>query len=1160
MPFQKTPFAFPLALLAAMLIAGAAIAAGTQTPDAKPKPAEAARLNSIGIALMNQQLTEKAAAKFAEAEAADPTAAIPVLNRGIALLYEEKLGQAEQELRLAAQKSPDDPRVWYNLGLVQMDEADQKQALADMQHALTLAPGDADTHYFAGQLEMSLGNLPEALAEFRAALRINPNHASAEFGLARALQRSGQQAAAHAEVRKFQHLVNAKISSPLALGYGDRGHFSTMEEIALAVQAAERMIPVKFEVEPLPFGVLGAQLGSRGTGPGEGSATVGGTGICAIDIFGPGEKDLVAMSAGEDAIHVWRSLGHGRFKTLQARQIGLDASGQGVACAVGDYDNDGKPDLAVVVRGADGRGRVILYRNLGGGHFEDVTAKVGITPKNDAVGLTFVDFDHDGDLDLFVTGKATAAGGPNVMWRNNGNSTFTDVTAQKGLTGQGSTAQAELSDINNDRAVDLVVTGGSGAPTIYFNQRENPFKAMPLYEAKLPPSRGVSVFDFNKDGWMDVAVTHAGAPGLTLWRNVEGKRFERVPLPLPKDVIGGWGVTPIDFDNDGWVDLAAVLETKHGTELRVFRNLGPKGWKDVSEELGLDKLHLRDARDVIASDADSDGARDLIVTGLHGAPVILRNVGGNRNHSLRLTLVGLADNKSGIGTKVEVLAGGQWQKFEVAGGSGYLGQNSLQVIAGIGQATRADVVRLLWPTGVPQDEIDVDPSKPLVLHELDRRGSSCPVLFTWDGRQYKFISDVIGAAVVGHWVSPNATNRNDPGEWIKVPGDDLQPLHGLLSVRFGEPMEEVNYIDQLRLVAIDHPANISVYPDDKFLSEPPFATGEAIAVSEPHPPAGAWDNEGRDVLGLLDAQERGYLHDFHDLGYDGFANLHSLTLDLGSWTPSHPLRLLLRGYVDYFSASSMYAAWQAGLKPIPPYVDALMPDGRWKRIIGDMGFPAGLPRTIVVDLTGKLPPGVRRIRITTNLQIYWDRALVDNGANEIGEVRPTDVPLAMAHLAFRGYPEQIELKSPGDLTYDYNRISQTGPFLWARGMYTHYGDVTPLLRKIDNQYVIFGTGEEIDAEFRSTALPPLPPGWTRDYFFYANGFVKDMDFWEAEPYTVGELPFHGMSTYPYPASEHYPDPPAMDDYLLKWDTRYESGKKYQRWDFDYRPVEERPIQ
>ena len=120
------------------------------------------------------------------------------------------------------------------------------------------------------------------------------------------------------------------------------------------------------------------------------------------------------------------------------------------------------------------------------------------------------------------------------------------------------------------------------------------------------------------------------------------------------------------------------------------------------------------------------------------------------------------------------------------------------------------MVRLLWPTGVPQDEIDIDASKvphgELALKELDRRGSSCPMLFAWDGQKYQFISDVIGAAVVGHWVSPTATNENDPDEWIKVDGDKLQAQNGLLSLRFGEPMEEVNYVDQLRLVAVDHPA------------------------------------------------------------------------------------------------------------------------------------------------------------------------------------------------------------------------------------------------------------------------------------------------------------------------------------------------------------------
>ena len=646
-----------------------------------------------------------------------------------------------------------------------------------------------------------------------------------------------------------------------------------------------------------------------------------------------------------------------------------------------------------------------------------------------------------------------------------------------------------------------------------------------------------------------------------MWR---ANDFERVPLPLPPGVTGGWGVTPIDFDNDGWIDLAAVLEVGSRYELHVFRNLGAKGFEDVSAALGMDKIELHEPRSVIAADVDGDGAADLIVTQWGGPPVVLKNVGGNKNHSLRIALAGLADNKTAIGTKAEVFAGGQWQKFEVAGGGGYLSQGATEITAGLGQTEHVDVVRLLWPTGVPQDEIDIDASKTghgqLALKELDRRGSSCPTLFAWDGKQYQFVSDVIGAAVVGHWVSPTATNQNDPDEWIKVDGDMLQARNGLLSLRFGEPMEEVNFIDQLRLVAVDHPAGTEVYPDERFLSEPPFASGKTVAVAAPRPVAGAWDNDGRDVRELLADRDHRYLRDFTNLSYAGFANLHTLTLDVGAWSAERPLRLLMDGYIEYFSASSMYAAWQAGLQPIPPRVEAQMPDGRWKGIVNDMGFPAGLPRTIVVDLTGKLPAGARKIRITTNLQIYWDRVRVDNGPEVASNVHQTEVPLAMAHLAFRGYPKQIEGATPGELTYDYQRISATGPFLWARGVYTRYGDVTPLLQSIDNRYVIFGTGEEIDAEFGAGALPALPAGWKRDYFFYANGFVKDMDWWEASPFTVAQMPFHGMSRYPYPAGEHYPETSGADRYWLQWNDRFESGNREQKWDFDYRPAAEKPIQ
>ena len=213
------------------------------------------------------------------------------------------------------------------------------------------------------------------------------------------------------------------------------------------------------------------------------------------------------------------------------------------------------------------------------------------------------------------------------------------------------------------------------------------------------PTAAIAVLDFDHDGWMDLAFTHWAAPGLTLWRNNHGK-FEQVPLPAT-NWARAFGVAAFDYDNDGWVDLVAVGETAEGKgEVRLFRNLGPDGFKDVTADVGLDKIQLKDPRAIITGDYDNDGATDLLITQNHGPAVLLKNEGGNKNNWLRLVLKGLNDNKSAIGTKVEVFAGGNRQKFEIAGSSGYLGQNSPYLTVGLGQAKEADVVRMLWPTGV----------------------------------------------------------------------------------------------------------------------------------------------------------------------------------------------------------------------------------------------------------------------------------------------------------------------------------------------------------------------------------------------------------------------------------------------------------------------------
>jgi hypothetical protein len=280
---------------------------------------------------------------------------------------------------------------------------------------------------------------------------------------------------------------------------------------------------------------------------------------------------------------------------------------------------------------------------------------------------------------------------------------------------------------------------------------------------------------------------------------------------------------------------------------------------------------------------------------------------------------------------------------------------------------------------------------------------------------------------------------------------------------------------------------------------------------------------------------------FEELPFTGFANLHWLELDLGAWDANKPLRLIIDGYTDYFTATSMYAADQAGIKVIPPYVEALDAQGKWVRVVEDMGFPAGLERTMVTNLTGKLPPGTRRIRIVNNLKIYWDAIRIDQ-TSDARDVRVAEVPLANAALDFLGYPREIRLQPASDTTYSYAHRSMTGPYARAAGNYTRYGDVRDLLEKPDERFVVFSSGEGVKLDFDPSKIPALPAGWVRDYFFYANGFEKDLDFYAAHAFTVEPLPRHSLLPYPYPAGSAYPDDEEHLRYQLDYNTRQRSDR------------------
>jgi tetratricopeptide (TPR) repeat protein len=1187
----------PFAISAAALVCTVAIASQQQNQTLQTKPAEvsppaqtrlhteAARANNIGVALMNRQEFTVALPKFQTACVEDAQSDIPCLNMGIAMANLQQYEEARKVLSKAAERHPQDAYAWFNLGLIEKSTGQIKSGIEDFQKVAEIDSKDADTQYFLGLLYSQAQQYDNAIAAFDRALKLNPFHLSAEFGLAQAEQRSGNKDAAKEHLERFQHMTAEKLGKPISSLYGEQGKYSLAQSMFPAPEPVPPAVPVHFvnvtaqsglptapAAEALARASLhggghsGARGGKTGTrSPAESEprslASFLGSGACIIDYDGDGKPDIFLVNAdGKGNAALYRNEGNGKFADV-TKAAKLDFHGEGTGCAVGDFDNDGRPDLAV-----SSSAGVALFRNEANGTFKNVTEAAGIHADGLALGVTFIDYDHDGDLDLYVTRfnnfplgnpaepfafpPNTAPAG-NVLWRNNGDGTFTEWTKETGLEGSGLSIGAIGSDINNDRAIDFVVTGWQKSPTVFLNPREGAFRAIAPWASEMPsPTAGVVALDFNKDGWMDLAFTHWGLPGLSLWRNVEGKSFERVPLPDP-GWMRGWGIAPVDYDDDGWIDLVAVGETFSGEgRIVLLRNEGPAGFRDVTSETGLDKVVLHNPRSVVAFDYDGDGSMDLLITQNNLPPVLLKNVGGNRYNWLQLAFKGEHDNKTGIGTKVEVSSGAVVQKWEVAGASGYLGQGPADIVVGLGTERQADIVRAFWPTGVPQDELEVRVGKRDVIAELDRRGSSCPIVFVWNGRKFEFLADMIGPGIIGHWFGPNQRNIPDPDEYFKVAGSQLQPENGRIHFRMLEPMEELDYLDQVRLLAVDHPADIEVYPNAHFATYPPFPEFKVIASQGARSPAGAWDDRGRNVLPLLLKRDHKYVEGFSDLPYDGFAKMHTLELDLGPWDSSRPLRLLLDGFTDYFSANSLYAAWQAKLAPIPPCVEALDSSGKWVRVVDDMGFPAGLLRTMVADLTGKLPPGTRRIRIKTNLRIYWDRIRIDNSAPDL-PFRTTEVPLADAQLHFRGYPRVIEGHPKNDITYVYEDVSLTGPYMRQVGNYTRYGDITGLVSSLDEEYVIFGSGDEVAADFDSTHLPELPAGWTRDYFFYADGFAKDMDFYAAHGDTVAPLPFHTLVPYPYPAGMGYPQDDRHLNYQLEYNTRGVSGPATPVFRFEY---------
>jgi hypothetical protein len=244
---------------------------------------------------------------------------------------------------------------------------------------------------------------------------------------------------------------------------------------------------------------------------------------------------------------------------------------------------------------------------------------------------------------------------------------------------------------------------------------------------------------------------------------------------------------------------------------------------------------------------------------------------------------------------------------------------------------------------------------------------------------------------------------------------------------------------------------------------------------------------------------------------------------------------LLTGWTDYAFSGDNVAAHQAGLKMVPPFLQVQGADGRWRTAIDNIGFPAGRPQTVPVDLTDRIPRDARTVRVVTTMRIYWDQALVDvsDGA---GETTLTRLDPEWAALRWRGFSGERTPDGREPFDYAYDQVSSLSPWKVLAGRYTREGDVRELLTAVDDRFVVSRPGDEVAIAFDAAALPELPAGWTRTFLFHAVGFSKEMDLNSASPDTVGPLPFHGMPGYPFaPGDRRWTA--AFQEYLDRYNTR-----------------------
>jgi hypothetical protein len=968
---------------------------------------------------------------------------------------------------LAQTARPDQGQLWHyrNLGKAFYENpTTQRQAVDEFKKALALAPDSVRERLNYGLALLRAGDVTRGIEELQKVQKIDPKLPHTWFNLGVTLKKQGDLDAALAQFQGMAKLVpdepitHYQMASILK-ARGDQA--AAVKEFETARRLDPRLAAPHFQL----YGLY-RQLNRTDEAAAE------------LRIFQEIKKQQEGAAVPEDMewsvyAEIYDPLDAPAgapppAPVYRSERIagGFDGAPTGTAAAV--LDSGTKPSLL-----AWSAPKTAAYRG---------PAVSGLEGLRDVVYIAPGDFDNDGLTDLAVVTKT------GVSLYRNVNGKFT----KHADLATGSFRQAVWLDYDHDYDLDLLLIGDESK--LLRNDGQAGFSDE---TSRFPFVKGQALsavrFDLEPDTpGFDLVVSYKDRPGV-LYRDRLGGTYEAVNIDeLP---AGSTNLQAKDFNHDGRTDLAAQ------PDMRLL-NLPGKFQKAAA------------APNDFGTFADFDGqgrlARARIAA--DGALMLDHDTTPNYGNWIEIALVGVKNLKSAVGAKVEVKAGTFYEKQTYEG---------LPLVFRLGNQKTVDTVRITWPNGLIQNEMNQPINKLSVIKEAQRLSGSCPMIFTWDGGRFVFITDVLGVAPLGASSGDGRYFPVDHDEYVSIPGEMLQERDGAYEVRVTEELHEVSYLDQIRLQALDHPADTAIVTNEKFKS-PPFPEFRLFGVKRrvyplAKPGTGLPETFRRDTAGV--------------------AEMHHLDLDFGKAAPSNHAVLIFHGWVDWADGSTFLSAMQEHKDLTFPYLQVKDAAGNWKTVVEDMGIPSGKPKSMAVDLSGKFLSASREVRIVTNLCVYWNEIFLveDDGPPS---VHLSTAPVLSADLQFRGFSKPTihpQRKQPE--RFDYQTVSTTSMWNPTRGNYTRYGAVENLVQDPDDRMVIMGSGDEVRLRFSARGLPPLPAGWKRDFLLLVDGWAKDADANTAFSQTVLPLPFHAMSSYPYPAAEHYPQDQAHQDYLREYNTR-----------------------